>query len=77
MDKKTERQVFGQLRREAGDGIVLLISHRLYLFPQLDQVIWLDHGKATVGTHPTLMEHVAEYAGLFREQEEQADEAGA
>ena len=77
LDKKTERQVFGQLRREAGDGIVLLISHRLYLFPQLDQVIWLDHGKATVGTHPTLMEHVAEYAGLFREQEEQADEAGA
>ncbi len=77
LDKKTERQVFGQLRREAEDGIVLLISHRLYLFPQLDQVIWLDHGKATVGTHPTLMEHVAEYAGLFREQEEQADEAGA
>ena len=77
LDKKTERQVFGQLRREAGDGIVLLISHRLYLFPQLDQVIWLDHGKATVGTHPKLMEHVTEYAGLFREQEEQADEAGA
>ena len=77
LDKKTERQVFGQLRREAEDGIVLLISHRLYLFPQLDQVIWLDHGKATVSTHPTLMEHVAEYAGLFREQEEQADEAGA
>lgn len=77
LDKKTERQVFGQLRREAGDGIVLLISHRLYLFPQLDQVIWVDHGKATVGTHPKLMEHVTEYAGLFREQEEQADEAGA
>ncbi len=77
LDKKTERQVFGQLRREAEDGIVLLISHRLYLFPQLDQVIWLDHGRATVGTHPTLMEHVTEYAGLFREQEEQADEAGA
>ena len=31
-------------------GIVLLISHRLYHFPQMQKVIFMDGGKTTVGT---------------------------
>ena len=44
LDKQTEAQVFAHLKELARDSIVLLISHRLYLFPQMDQVIFLDHG---------------------------------
>lgn len=33
------------------DGIVIIISHRLYLFPQMNQVIWLGNGQAVTGTH--------------------------
>ena len=48
---------------------MLLISHRLYLFPQTDQVIFVDHGQALVSTHAQLLQSNAEYARLFHEQE--------
>ncbi len=69
LDKKTEAQIFANLRREAADSVVLLISHRLYLFPELDQVIWMNEGKTQTGTHEELMRENPEYAELFREQE--------
>ena len=48
---------------------MLLISHRLYLFPELDQVIWMNEGKTQTGTHEELMRENPEYAELFRELE--------
>ncbi len=69
LDKQTEAQVFAHLKELARDSIVLLISHRLYLFPQTDQVIFLDHGQALVSTHAQLLQSNAEYARLFHEQE--------
>ena len=75
LDRKTEAQVFDNLRALAGDAIVLIISHRLYLFPQLDQVIWLSNGQAQVGTHESLMAGQADYAQLYREQEGDRHEA--
>ena len=69
LDKQTEAQVFTHLNELARDSIVLLISHRLYLFPQTDQVIFLDHGQALVSTHVQLLQSNAEYARLFHEQE--------
>lgn len=69
LDKQTEAQVFTHLKELARDSIVLLISHRLYLFPQMDQVIFLDHGQALVSTHAQLLQSNAEYARLFHEQE--------
>ena len=65
----TEAQIFANLRREAAGSVVLLISHRLYLFPELDQVIWMNEGKTQTGTHEELMRENPEYAELFREQE--------
>ena len=70
LDKATEKQVFDNLRTAAADSIVLLISHRLYLFPQFDQVIWLSDGQAQIGSHEKLMEKNADYRRLYREQEE-------
>ena len=69
LDKQTEAQVFTHLKELARDNIVLLISHRLYLFPQMDQVIFLDHGQALVSTHVQMLQSNAEYARLFHEQE--------
>ena len=69
LDKQTEAQVFAHLKELSRDSIVLLISHRLYLFPQMDQVIFLDHGQALVSTHAQMLQSNAEYARLFHEQE--------
>lgn len=69
LDRNTEAQIFENLKKLASDSIVLLISHRLYLFPELDQVIWMDGGIQTVGTHQELMESVPDYAALFHAQE--------
>ena len=68
LDKKTEEQIFANLKEMAKDCVVLLISHRLYLFPQMDQVIWMEHGHAAVGTHEEIMEKYPEYARLYEEQ---------
>lgn len=46
LDKNTEKQAFVNLQALAKDSIVLLISHRLYLFPEMDGVIWMENGKA-------------------------------
>ena len=56
--------------------MVLLISHRLYLFPQLDQIIWMEEGKAVVDTHEELLVKVPEYKKLFTEEGGEGDEPG-
>lgn len=50
------------------DEIVFLISHRLYMFPELDKIIWLENGAAVVGTHDELMVKISEYAKLYNDQ---------
>ena len=69
LDKSTEKEVFANVRAMTRDSIVLLLSHRLYLFPQMDQIIWMDEGKTTVGTHEELLQKVSAYAALFTTQE--------
>ena len=68
LDKSTERQIFANLKAQAKENIVLLISHRLYLFPQMDQIIWMEDGKTVVGTHEELLVKVPEYKKLFTEE---------
>ena len=69
LDKSTEREVFSNVRAMTRDSIVLLLSHRLYLFPQMDQIIWMDEGKTVVGTHEELLQKVPAYTALFTTQE--------
>ena len=68
MDKSTERQIFANLKAQSKENIVLLISHRLYLFPQMNQIIWMEDGKTVVGTHEELFVKVPEYKKLFTEE---------
>lgn len=70
LDKKTEEQAFENLKKLAGDSVILLISHRLYLFPEMDQVIWMENGQTKTGTHEELMKRSPEYAKLYLEQAE-------
>lgn len=68
LDRNTEREIFAHLKEQEKDGIVLLISHRLYLFPQMQQIIWMEEGKTILGSHEELMQKVPEYRRLFEDQ---------
>lgn len=68
LDRSTEDKVFANLQAYAKDKVVFLISHRLYHFPQMQQVVFLDGGKATVGTHEELMASVPLYRQLYESQ---------
>ncbi len=68
LDRGTEDTVFANLQTYAKDKVVFLISHRLYHFPQLQQVIFMEDGKATVGTHAELMASVPVYRQLYESQ---------
>jgi len=77
LDKNTEKQAFVNLQALAKDSIVLLISHRLYLFPEMDGVIWMENGKAVTGTHEELLKTVPEYESLYASQVHTTENGGA
>lgn len=68
LDRSTEDVVFAHLQDYAKDKVVFLISHRLYHFPQLRQVIFMENGKVTVGTHEELMASAPVYRQLYESQ---------
>lgn len=76
LDRPTEREVFAHLREQTREDIVLLISHRLYLFPKMDRIIWMEDGKVVTGTHEELMVKVPEYQKLFASQTEAGQKGG-
>lgn len=68
LDRNTEDIVFENLREYAKDKVVFLISHRLYHFPQMQKVIFMEDGKTAVGTHDELISSVNEYRRLYESQ---------
>ncbi len=68
LDRGTEDAVFANLQSYAKDKVVFLISHRLYHFPQLQKVIFMEDGKTTVGTHDELMASEPVYRQLYESQ---------
>ena len=68
LDRNTEDAVFANLRNYAKDKVVFLISHRLYHFPQMQKVIFMEDGKTIVGTHDELMTSVPAYRHLYESQ---------
>lgn len=77
LDKNTEKQAFVNLQALAKDSIVLLLSHRLYLFPEMGGVIWMENGKAVTGTHEELLKTVPEYENLYTSQVHTTENGGA
>ena len=68
LDRKTERQIFNNIRQISSDTVILLISHRLYLFPETDQVIWIEDGQTQIAPHEEMLHRSEEYARLFNDQ---------
>ena len=76
LDQPTEREVFAHLREQTREDIVLLISHRLYLFPKMDRIIWMEDGKAVIGTHEELLVKASAYRELFVSQTKDGQKGG-
>ena len=68
LDRSTEDTVFANLQSYAKDKVVFLISHRLYHFPQLQRVIFMEDGRTAVGTHAELMASEPVYRQLYENQ---------
>ena len=68
LDRRTEDEVFARLKACAQDRVVILISHRLYHFPELRQIVFMQDGKAAVGTHEALCASVPAYRALYESQ---------
>ena len=68
LDRQTEDEVFARLKACARDRVVILISHRLYHFPELKQIVFMQGGKADVGTHEALCASVPAYRALYESQ---------
>lgn len=78
VDKKTEQQIFRNLQKMAKDSIILLISHRLTLFPEMDQVLFLENGSVFVADHAQMLRQRKTYRALYEAQtggEESKEEA--
>lgn len=68
VDKNTEIEIMANLRNMAKDKIILLISHRLHLFPEFDKIIWLGDNEEKVGSHAEFMETNPAYRQLYELQ---------
>lgn len=73
LDRKTEDTVFANLQKKTGGSIVFLISHRLYHFPQMRKIIFMENGKVTVGTHEELLHTLPAYRLLYESQTGDSD----
>ena len=76
-DRSTEDTVFADLQAYAKDKVVFLISHRLYHFPRMQKIIFMDGVKTTVGTHEELMASAPVYRQLYESQTSQKEDETA
>ena len=65
VDQKTEQEIFDNLKKIAEGRTILLISHRLKLFPQMDKVLFIEKGHAAFASHEDLLRTNQIYAGLY------------
>lgn len=68
VDKDTETRIINNIRVLMQGRVVLLISHRLYHFPELDHVLFIHDGTADYSDHNTLMQNQPAYAALYNKQ---------
>ena len=64
-DKNTEKEIYENIRREYKDSIIFLISHRLSLFDQMDQILFIDNQSVEAGTHLELLKNNDKYKHLY------------
>ena len=68
VDPKTEETILHDLRTKHSDSIILLISHRLAHFNELDQVIFLSQDQTYISSHEQLLQDCDTYRSLYEAQ---------
>ncbi|MEG2192350.1 MAG: ABC transporter ATP-binding protein [Oscillospiraceae bacterium] len=66
VDIKTETEIIENLRLKGENSIIILISHRLSVFPKTDKVIFINgDGKMSQGTHSELLKSCEGYKNIY------------
>jgi ABC-type multidrug transport system fused ATPase/permease subunit len=67
LDAQAAARLLTPLRRLMTGRTTIVISHHLTTVTDVDQIIYLDHGRVTeTGTHRELLARNADYAHLYR-----------
>lgn len=68
LDRNTEDAIFEELKEFGKDKVVFLISHRLYHFPKMQKIIFMENGNLFVETHEELLKTQPSYKKLYMDQ---------
>ena len=69
VDLKTEEEIIKNLKRNYKESIIIIISHRLNIFDQIDNIILIHNDKKIqYGTHQQLMESSELYSTIYNLQ---------
>lgn len=70
VDIKTEHEIIENLKNNYRDCIIILISHRVSFFEDVDNVVLVNKGNSICGSHKKLMEDSSVYRAIVELQEE-------
>lgn len=70
VDIKTEHEIIENLKNNYRDCIIILISHRVSFFEDVDNVVLVNKGNSICGSHKQLMEASSVYRAIVELQEE-------
>jgi ATP-binding cassette, subfamily B, multidrug efflux pump len=68
VDMETERRIIENIRRSFADRIIILISHRLSVFPQTEKILFFENGSVIFSSHADLLENNKAYRKLWETQ---------
>ena len=69
VDMKTEELIISNLKKNYRDSLILIISHRLAIFPTVSRIVFLHTDKSVeVGTHAELMQSSSQYEAIYNLQ---------
>jgi ATP-binding cassette subfamily B multidrug efflux pump len=69
VDMKTEEEIIKNLKNNYKDSLIILISHRLTIFKDVNHIVFLNNDKtANYGTHYDLLKNSEVYRSIFNLQ---------
>jgi len=69
LDMETAKNVMNALRKTMANKTVILITHKISLIQNVDQIVVMDRGKVIqIGKHSELMGNCAIYQALFAKE---------